>query len=308
MIKLFYENLQRNKFDILYGVEPHHSRFYHLDYLTEQNLEELEQPNTFFLMDQSTLMGSTFGSAAFVAYNRNSSILLYNKPHKTAAETLSFYEKLSLTSGAVMVIGQEASEHIHKFQETTQHIECAIEDLDYVIYPGNGNYDNDEEGGFDPKLVIYAHGKVAQYFRNYCMLRWKEFDDTSEEGEEGYKPPFAFSINPDSDSNLFMTFEQLTREETRMLDGRFRNIFVPFTSTYGVFDPRSFFKANPQQIAEMAAGMTEHQAAAMLRQLFEALYDYIIDVFVPEPSVNTMKINGNVDLFQAIAYNLNRTV
>lgn len=296
MITLYYEEKQRTKSDILYGATPHETSIYRVDSISNKDTKSLGEANTFLLLDQTMVLHS---NALMRAIDNNSIVLLYNRQHKTMLETRDFYDHLSITTGAVFAVGNEAGNFLRKFQEETNHIECALEEVDFVSYPGNFS-----EEGFG-RTVIFADGKIANYFLKYCLRRWDE--ESQQAGDANYIPPFDFT-SIEEKANTYLTFEKYSREIIRMLDNRYRNVYVPHIPEYTILDPRSFFKANPEHLEEITKGQTEHQSAAMLKSLFEAMYDYIIDVFTTEQSVKPLKIQGNVDLFQAVAYNLSRTV
>lgn len=301
MITLYVEEKIRSKTDILYGVTQQSNNIFSVDFINENDFKDVGKPNTFLLLDQTTILNH---AAVIPAHSSNSTILLYNREPVTSLETLEFYELLELTSGAVMAIGQEASTSIRDFQERTNHISCPIEELDHVIYPGQ--YNSEEAGEYE-RLVVHTSDRLARFFRNYCLRLWKAEADLMVDSPYEYEVPFDFPTS-EINANLFLSFEELTRERLRMIDNRYRNIYVPHSPVSTVFDPRSFFKANSTHLNGLISTMTEHQAAAMLKPLFESMYQYINDVFVGEPSVNTMKLPGSVDLFQAIAYNLSRDI
>lgn len=304
-IVLYVEDKPRQPTDILFGVQPVETPQYRVELLDphKDEVKDLGNANTFFLIDDTDLQATT---AALVANQKNSFIYLTNKPAVTMEETLAFYEKISITTGAIVTVGPDTLKSVLDFQQRTKHVTCTIENVDFVAYPGRDHalYTTDDS------FTIYVDGKLGAFFKNYCQRFFRAQEEESHDVEDDvYTPPFMFT-NSLVEADLFLSFDALPREYLRMIDSRMRNVYVPYSIKHSFLDPRSFFKANSDYLNEMASTTTEHQAAAILRTLHDDMFSHIIEVFkgIQDPSVKIMKAGGSIDLFQAIAFNFSRTV
>ena len=317
MIRFYIGNQERSATDILYKaakpMEVRGNELFTVEMLKDKDdVAELGTNNTFFLMDQTPLANP---KAAMIAHLNNSSILLVNKPPVTLEETLTFYEQLSITTGAVFGIGNSAYQHLRDFNARTGHIKCALEEVDEVTYSSQYKLSKRAPGD---KLKVYFDDRISEVFYGSCLRKWSaENPVLTEEGFLTLQPSLGDfeKVNTATEADLFVTFRTYTREYMRMLTQRFSNVYVPFIDEYRVFDPRSFFKVgNMTYINDILGGttnVTDHQIAGQFKSLFADMYQYMQDVFVAQytkSTVNNMKLSGSNDLFSAIAYNLNRTI
>lgn len=307
MIRFFIENKERSITDILYGVQEEQNDLYSVEFLTkekaqptDQDMHVLTEPKTFFVRDQTPLTDPTAG---LVSYDKRNSIMLFNKIPVTADEYLSFYENITVINGAWVAIGHEAGRFLREHNEKHDHIVTAIEELDHVIYPGS------YATNYPSKPKVFLDGRHAQVFGQYLDRLAHSMGADAAEAEAGVEP-LPFETTDDiNDCDIYLTFEDPSREVLRMIDGRVKTIYVPSEPKTWVFDPRSMFRCS-RHLIEMTKqnNMTDHQIAAQFRALFEDMVQYISDVHTKEAKVNYMKLTGSVPLFQALFYNLSRTV